>query len=78
MEASLDQNFIICCKFIIGLVEWIEITAAVLERIYESSGCARRLTVTALKHSNFTEIAQLKTCGWQKAFREFLCLEPGS
>lgn len=78
MEASLDQNLIICCKFIIGLVEWIEITAAVLERIYERSGCARRLTVTALKHSNFTEIAQLKTCGWQKAFREFLCLEPGS
>lgn len=37
MEASLDQNLIICCKFIIGLVEWIEITAAVLERIYESS-----------------------------------------
>lgn len=47
-----------CCKIIIALVEWIEIMAAVLERIYETSGCASGLTVRALKHSNFTEIAQ--------------------
>lgn len=64
-----------CCKFIIGLVEWIEITAAVLERIYESSGCARRLTVTALKHSNFTEIAQRHVVG-KRLFESFYVWSP--